>query len=191
MSDLANLVVLILFVITVAGGAARLGRALDRRLFRAGKPVVKIRTYGNTATEDWARWFHVEVCCDTDVVAARPRVTVLVREGRVGHERWRFAEDREWIGRDPLLVPIVVGSLETSSARPLSGVAPVWFLDPTSWYLTPDAKHVLGRFLGRFVVGQSYDFEVRVTWVEDGKQAHKGAAFRLAFTERGPTFQSI
>lgn len=186
LTDLANLAVLILFVAAVAGWAGGLGRFVDRKVFHLGRPVVVIESAGDTATEDYAKWFHAQASCATDVTAGKPAVTVWARDDpkSPGYERWKAVDDRIELGADSLHIPIVVGNLDENYPKPLLDGR--WMLEPRTWYLTPDRSYGIGRPFATFSAGARYRFDVKVSWIENGRHKNRHETLELRFLAEAP-----
>jgi hypothetical protein len=161
------------------------GGQTARNIFNIGSPHrasaadVELYSIGNTATEEWARWYHVAARTTSDSVAEHARVSVVHQRRSITSEQWRWqgGEATADLRRTGTLIPLVAGGLR-QTARSL---AVGWYVAEGCWYLTPLAHQGPGRFFGAFAPDERHLFDVTVSWIEEGSERQAIASFELRF----------
>lgn len=146
-----------------------------------GTPPAEVELYvaGNTATEDWARWYHVAARSTTESVALQARVSVVHQTRSIAPEQWRWQGGAATVDirRTGMLIPLVVGGVRHAVRSLTVG----WYVAEGCWYLTPLGNQGAGRFFAAFVPNERHLFDVTVSWVEGGLERQANASFELRF----------
>jgi hypothetical protein len=139
---------------------------------------VQLRVYGNTATEPWVRWYHVEAFTRTDVIARDARVRVRCDTG--GFEEWQWAGSSTsvTIGMAPIRIPLVIGGVADERARL---IAVGWLIELGIWRRTALGQTAPSNSFWTFQPGADHRFDVQVTWVERDRERLYVGSFELRF----------
>lgn len=140
---------------------------------------IEIRRFGNTATEPWVRWYHLEARALTDVIADGAIVAVRVRGQAPAWQTWRWEGAAEFaqIRRAGVRIPLVVGGTRNNPSVISTG----WFVGRGNWYLTPLVHTTLGAYMRFFAPNARQVFDARVSWNSAGIEHAVEASFELRF----------
>jgi len=100
------------------------------------KPDVRIHVVGNTASQEWLRWFHLVCFNESEIIAKDVRIEIFVMGATGGaFQRWMWTGAEEVVdlrkGR-PVEIPLFIGALEDHPESPQYRVA----IPKGNWFLT-------------------------------------------------------
>lgn len=151
----------------------------------APKPDVRIHVVGNTASQEWLRWFHLVAFNESEIIAKDVRIEMFVMGATGGSfQRWMWTGAEEFVdlrkGR-PVEIPLFIGALEDHPESPQYRVV----IPKGHWYLTDQTFLKDGKAAWPLLPAKNHRYAAQLTlrWTDGVREVGQ---LRQCFSIRIP-----